>query len=300
MNFMKNTLVQVFAVAALISVVVGPSLATQWKTVPGADTVVRLKGWPEKLRCTFRDGGYNANFSQKRTRVYCRGIRNPDLPHLETARTFIRINELQPGFYWGGSYSKDVRQLVFFQKTTGFFSYFKSAKFDEGQEFKCYNSPQCRFRHIRFTVDGQSCQWVAYNPDIGVTDGQSGSSNTPFNVTLIHCGSNVPFQQQHFSLAPDTVTILHSDPAGAAAFGTIPNQLVCRMAVNGDGSAWQPLGFDKYVDVAKHRGLSVADCQNVLTRAARRDESNNPPTADNKSRANSPFANCFDNPQNCK
>lgn len=37
--------------------------ADKWRTVNRADTKVVLKNWPDELPCTYRDGGYNANYS---------------------------------------------------------------------------------------------------------------------------------------------------------------------------------------------------------------------------------------------
>lgn len=224
----------------------------------------------------------------------------PALPYHEGDRTFVHVSELKPGYYWLGGISKDVRDLWMFKRPAGYFSFFHKPNFDKGQEFVCHNDSHCAFRNIRFTASGQACQLAYFLPDLGNTDGTTGRSETPYSVILIHCGTAVPFRKKHFKLEPGRITISYPDPTRTTSSRVVSDRIVCRMAVNGDGSAWQELGFDKYVDVARHRGLSVDDCRNILMPAGGQDTPNKPPAGEDKSPAKSAFTSCFDNPQNCK
>lgn len=248
-------------------------------------------GWPDDPPCSYRNGGYSDGYQTKRTRVFC-----PDLPYHSGDRTFVHINELQPGYYWSGGISKDVRDLGIFKKDSGDFSFFNMAKFDKGQDFVCYNDNSCVFRNIRFTVKGQACQLAYYLPDLG----NKAHSEAPYSIALLDCGTALPFQKKHFKIEPGRITISYPDPTRTISSRVVSDQIVCRMAVNGDGSAWQTLGFDRYVDVAKHRGLSVADCQNILKPTALKHPASNTPAGDEKSRPKSAFTGCFDDPQKCK
>ncbi|MFT5485315.1 MAG: hypothetical protein ACI9JL_003685 [Paracoccaceae bacterium] len=291
MSSLRLTLLPAIALALATVASFSPATAGKWQTVPASETPVRMIGWPDDPPCSFRDGGYSDGYQTKRTRVFC-----PDLPFHNGDRTFVHINELQPGYYWQGGISKDVRDLGLFKKSSGDFSFFHKAKFDEGQDFVCYNDSSCVFRNIRFTVEGQACQLAYYLPDLG----NKAHSEAPYSIALLDCGTALPFQRKHFKIEGGRITISYPDPARTTSSRVVSDEIVCRMALNGNENAWQELGFGKYVAVARHRRLSVADCQGVLKRSALHQAPKKPPAAEVKSPANSPFAGCFDNPQNCK
>lgn len=272
--------------------------AAQWRTVEAERSIIRLLDWPDDLPCRYSDGGYNAAYSMKRSGVIC-----PAIPSPVGDRTSVIVLELQPGYYWSGGYAKDVRELWIFKRKTGYFAYFKDARFEDGQRFKCYNDSECGFRVIRFSVGEQPCRLIYYNPDIGNTDGTTGRSNTPFSIVLIHCGSDVEFARKHFALAPDRVTISYPDARLAPKTKKNPSlsdTALCRMALNGSGDGWQELGFAPYVETARRRGLSVSTCK-ALTHILRPEKSAKKPAADKNQPATSTgFTGCFDNPKNCR
>lgn len=290
-------------VFAAVSLPVSETSAGKWRTVTQADTKVLLKNWPDELPCTYRDGGYNPSYAVKRINVFC-----PTVPQHQGERTFVQVLELQPGFYWRGGYSRDIRKHTVFNRSKGYFADFKSAGFPEGQDFDCYNDSRCQFRNIRFAIDGKPCQWIHFNPDIGNMDHFYGAGTAPFNLLLVHCGAAKPFTRAHFRLKGKRLAITF--PGASDEVGSVParrngpfvaaDEKICRLALNGALSAWQTEGFQEYVGVAKRRGLSVADCRVVLEQAVAKDSTGKSAVAVPSGGPGGGFTDCFDNPQKCK
>lgn len=269
--------------------------AGKWQSVRHQDTDIRLQNWPAELPCTFRDGGYNDRFSKKFSGVFC-----PKIPYHAGDRTYIHVAELQRGYYWAGGYDRDVREHWVFRQTKGYFAYFKAAKFAKGQDFNCYNDSNCGFRNIRFTVKGKPCQFVHYNPAIGNMDHFYGAGEARYSVWLIHCGKAMSFSPGHFKLEPRRLTISFpgndADAAPPSGLATATAK-ICRLAMNRSLTGWHKEGFDEYVEAARRKGLSVADCRSVLKQAAISDTSAQRPKA---ASSDGGFTDCFDNPAACK
>ena len=129
-----------------------------------------------------------------------------------------------------------------------------------------------------------------------------GPDSTPFSVSVIHCGAAKAFTRRHFRQEGKriTVTFPGREPTGTAPSGLAgANAKICRLALNADLTAWQEQGFADYVDVARRKGLTVADCRRALEQASQSETHAQKPAAQPGAKGDG-FANCFDNPAACK
>ncbi len=180
--------------------------AAKWKSVTPDNSPIKLLSWPGEITWRHVDGGFNENYAFKRSAAYSRQSASNT-----KNSTFIFVMELMPNFYWDSGRSKDIRKLSFFNSSKGYFKRFYGAVFEEGQKFSCYKDHSCGFRNIRFRVNGENCQYVYYNPDLGTTDEWTGRSEAPFSTEIIHCGTSTPFAENSFKLdgEKETVTITY-------------------------------------------------------------------------------------------
>lgn len=296
MSRIGNTILSSALILLAVMFAGSPAYSGKWQSVRQQDTDIRLENWPEELPCTYRDGGYDDRFAKKRSGVFC-----PRIPYHAGDRTYINVQELQAGYYWSGGISGDVRENQIFRRAKGYFAYFKSAKFPKGQDFSCYGSSRCQFRNIRFSVERKPCQFVHYSPTLGNMDHFYGPGDALYSVLIIHCGRAKPFMPGHISLKPGRVTITFpgedsgsATPAGLAT----ATAKICRLAMNRGLTAWHKQGFAEYVNAARRKGLTVADCRQVLEQAAKSDPT--PASTGAPSPGDGGFTDCFDNPAACK
>ena len=194
-----------------------PATAGKWKTVDQNDTVITLKNWPDPEQCVFRMKT-SVDYSRDITSAACPLKISRDRAGLFRPRTYLRIQELMPGHFWGGGYPDDFSEHPMFTKAKGrWFKYFKNPVISPGQDTECYNSERCRFRRIKFTVwsfteNSRECQWVFYLPDLGRTDASSGRSDTPYSVEIFTCQTSIPFTKKHILMKPGKVTLVFPGP----------------------------------------------------------------------------------------
>ena len=183
--------------------------AGKWETVSANETPIRLIGWPDSIEFRYRDGGYNTNYSQRRYSVFSKYayIKN---------KTYINLQELQPGWYWGGMFTdKDISDYPFFNgKLKGFFKIFTEAQFKPGQKTKCnFKETACSFFKVDFTLEGNDCSYVNYIEDLATGGPEAGSAPYAPSIMLIHCGNVKPFTEENFKIdfRNEKITIVYPD-----------------------------------------------------------------------------------------
>lgn len=112
--------------------------AGKWKNVQAADTVIDFADWPFTADCRFVKR-MTDDYSKEQTVAQC-----PRYPSKGNPVTFLRVSELNPGYFWSGANEQDIRESATFTTATGWFSVFHGAKFEPGKI-----SPAIRMRHAR-------------------------------------------------------------------------------------------------------------------------------------------------------
>jgi len=180
------------------------SLAGKWKTVAQPETPILLTNWPNDIRWIFRDGGSTPNYAADRWVA----LGKPSAGYETKNQTIISVLYLNAGYYWDSGITGDVRERLQ-KRAVGFHGPFAGAEWESGQKFECYADRSCNFRVLKFKVGGEECQWVFDNPDLDTTDPTSGRSRTPWAVEIIHCGTAIPFQKDHFKRTEKTIQITY-------------------------------------------------------------------------------------------
>jgi hypothetical protein len=172
--------------------------APKWKNLSQAEAVIKLKNLPNAERCSFRTK-QASNYSKQITVGYC-----PAKPGKDEPRTYIRVLELMPGYYWGRTYSEDFSEHPIFIKVwkkISWFKYFKNPKIASGQRTTCISDDVCRQRRVEFSVSGQQCQWILNTPDLGQP-----RSAAPYGVELFTCQLKDKMTASDISMKPGKVT----------------------------------------------------------------------------------------------
>ena len=163
----------------------------KWKNISSDEAVIALKKWPGSDQCRMRKA-MAPNFSREITVFSCPRWVGDDEP-----RTYFRVQELMPGYYWGGAFGKDFSEHPMFRVKGSWFKFFKNPNIKVGQKTKGYNDNECSFQRIEFSVTGRECQWIYYTPDLGTTDGSSGRSETPYGLEIFTCETSNPITKKH-------------------------------------------------------------------------------------------------------
>ena len=193
-----------FLCCLLLALVGSPadvSAKWNWKDVSADEAVLKLKNWPGAEQCRMRKA-MAPNYSRENTVFRC-----PRWVGDDESRTHFRVQELMPGYYWGGANSGDFSEHVMFRLKGNWFKFFKNPNIKVGQKTKCFNDNECSFQRIEFSVKGRECQWIYYTPDLGTTDGWSGRSETPYSLEIFTCQTSVPITKEHIEMEPGKVTV---------------------------------------------------------------------------------------------
>ncbi len=147
---------RIFLVTAIIAfgVPTDADAKWKWKTIPADEAILNLKNWPTPTeQCRFRKGT-PPNFERENTAVFC-----PRWVASDEPRTYFRLMELMPGYYWGRGFGRDFSEHAIFTKLRGdWFKYFKNPTIKPGQKTLCYADNDCSLRRIEFSVNGRECQ----------------------------------------------------------------------------------------------------------------------------------------------
>jgi hypothetical protein len=180
------------------------SASQKWVRVELLESSLNLKNYSHSDDCVLSKK-YTSQYAYELTVANC-----PQWPSNSEPRTYIRLAELQVGYFWGIGWHTDIRQTGIFRDFNGksqWIKFFNKAEFDEGQKFNCLANHECAFRRLTFTVrtpeKNHRCQWVGFVPDLRAAE----RSDAPFKVEIATCETATPITEQHISVAPGKVTI---------------------------------------------------------------------------------------------
>ena len=171
----------------------------KWKIIHGDESPIKLVGWPSEIDMIFKDGGYNANYSQRIFNAYSKSTWKRS--------TFIFLAELQPGFYWSSEW--DIRESFYFKKVPRF----RGATILPDQDTMIrFEDRGSQFKVLKFEHRGESCSFVHYSPRYGDRS-DSGGSEFNASVVVMHCGQKKSFLRTHFKLDErrNVLKITHPD-----------------------------------------------------------------------------------------
>ena len=179
-----------------------------------------MKNWPNS-------GDANCRFRIKTTSDYVLNLTVgfcPRYPASDEPRTYIRLRDVNPGYYVTG-YDGDFSEHPMFTKWKGFRpSYWQKAIIKPGQRTKC-NDSDCGFRRIEFLVQEKDCQWIFYAPDYLPNAGlQQSAQDIKYSIEFFTCQTSAPFTERHIDMEPGKVTIMWP---GVSKKNSTTNQADC-------------------------------------------------------------------------
>ena len=108
---------RIFLVAVIVAVGIplDADAKWKWKTIPADEAVLKLKGRPTPTdQCRVRKGN-PPNYAKENTVFFCPRWLGDDEP-----RTYFKISELMPGWFWGGGYVNEFSERPIFTKAKGY------------------------------------------------------------------------------------------------------------------------------------------------------------------------------------